>query len=93
MYWLCVNVYCHRVTTQLQLINISYLTCEVENVLDYIHFGSYECLELYLRSAELVDPVVSSYLEDAGRPVIVMRAFPLFFYSFPVKCRYSGLTL
>ena len=24
MYCLCVNVYCHRVTTQLQLINISY---------------------------------------------------------------------
>jgi len=24
MYFLCVNVYCHRVTTQLQLINISY---------------------------------------------------------------------
>jgi len=24
MYYLCVNVYCHRVTTQLQLINISY---------------------------------------------------------------------
>ena len=23
MYCLCVNVYCHRVTTQLQLINIS----------------------------------------------------------------------
>jgi hypothetical protein len=25
MYCLCVNVYCHRVTTQLQLINISYI--------------------------------------------------------------------
>ena len=25
MYFLCVNVYCHRVTTQLQLINISML--------------------------------------------------------------------
>jgi len=24
MYCLCVNVYCHRVTTQLQLINVSY---------------------------------------------------------------------
>jgi hypothetical protein len=24
VYFLCVNVYCHRVTTQLQLINISY---------------------------------------------------------------------
>ena len=24
MYCLCVNVYCHRMTTQLQLINISY---------------------------------------------------------------------
>ena len=24
MYCLCVNVYCHRVTTQLQLTNISY---------------------------------------------------------------------
>jgi len=24
MYCLCVNVYCHRLTTQLQLINISY---------------------------------------------------------------------
>jgi hypothetical protein len=24
MYCLCVNVYCHRVTTQLQIINISY---------------------------------------------------------------------
>jgi len=26
MYCLCVNVYCHQVTTQLQLINISYHT-------------------------------------------------------------------
>ena len=26
MYCLCVNVYCHRVTTQLQLTNISYIT-------------------------------------------------------------------
>jgi len=26
MYCLCVNVYCHRVTTQLQLINISYIS-------------------------------------------------------------------
>ena len=25
MYCLCVNVYCHRVTTQLQLTNISYI--------------------------------------------------------------------
>jgi hypothetical protein len=25
MYCLCVNVYCHRMTTQLQLINISYI--------------------------------------------------------------------
>jgi len=25
MYCLCVNVYCYRVTTQLQLINISYI--------------------------------------------------------------------
>jgi hypothetical protein len=25
VYCLCVNVYCHRVTTQLQLINISYI--------------------------------------------------------------------
>jgi hypothetical protein len=25
MHCLCVNVYCHRVTTQLQLINISYI--------------------------------------------------------------------
>ena len=25
MYYLCVNVYCHRVTTQLQLTNISYI--------------------------------------------------------------------
>jgi hypothetical protein len=27
MYCLCANVYCHRVTTQLQLINISYIIC------------------------------------------------------------------
>jgi hypothetical protein len=26
MYCLCVNVYCNRVTTQLQLINISYIS-------------------------------------------------------------------
>jgi hypothetical protein len=26
MYCLCVNVYCHRVTTQLQLTNISYIS-------------------------------------------------------------------
>jgi hypothetical protein len=29
MYCLCVNVYCHRMTTQLQLINISYQTRSV----------------------------------------------------------------
>ena len=27
MYFLCVNLYCHRVTTQLQLTNISYHIC------------------------------------------------------------------
>ena len=27
MYCLCVNVYCHRLTTQLQLINVSYHSC------------------------------------------------------------------
>ena len=30
MYCLCVNVYCHRVTTQLQLTNISYHIPEEE---------------------------------------------------------------
>jgi hypothetical protein len=40
MYCLCVNVYCHRVTTQLQLMNISY------------HIG---IESFYLRSALLWD--------------------------------------
>ena len=29
MYCLCVNVYCHRVTTQLQLTNIPYIICRI----------------------------------------------------------------
>ena len=30
MYCLCVNVYCHRVTTQMQFINISYIISSAE---------------------------------------------------------------
>jgi hypothetical protein len=33
MYCLCVNVYCHRVTTQLQLINISYTIFQIKFLL------------------------------------------------------------
>jgi hypothetical protein len=39
MYCLCVNVYCHRVTTQLQLINISYsVLIFVEKIYKMQHF-------------------------------------------------------
>jgi hypothetical protein len=34
MYCSCLNVYCNRVTTQLQLINISYHKIAVDNNLD-----------------------------------------------------------
>ena len=33
MYCLCVNVYCHRVTTQLQLTNISYHMSPLTNII------------------------------------------------------------
>ena len=39
MYCLCVNVYCHRVTTQLQLTNISY----------HINVQSVKCRQRYFR--------------------------------------------
>ena len=38
MYCLCVNVYCHRVTTQLQLTNISY------HIISYHIINSASCL-------------------------------------------------
>ena len=41
MYCLCVNVYCHRVTTQLQLTNISYH-------ISYLSFS--DCNYLYVRA-------------------------------------------
>jgi len=44
MYCLCVNVYCHRVTTQVQLINISfpvfYLDCALTRSSTTDHDGS-----------------------------------------------------
>jgi len=38
MLFLCVNVYCHRVTTQLQLINIIIINCLSVGVYIYIYF-------------------------------------------------------
>ena len=53
MYCLCVNVYCHRVATQLQLINISYH-------ISYVTQGSLtKCQELYKNSLT-IQPVCSS---------------------------------
>jgi hypothetical protein len=43
MYCLCVNVYCHRVTTRLQLINISYHIIIPGNVLKLLHIRIYFC--------------------------------------------------
>jgi len=40
MYCLCVNVYCHRMETQLQLINISYLIFTVLTLLLSVLYGS-----------------------------------------------------
>jgi len=40
VYCLCVNVYCHRVTTQLQLINISY---HIDNEYYQKYLGISEC--------------------------------------------------
>jgi hypothetical protein len=43
------------------------------------YLGSYECLELYLRSVERVIAVFSLYLEYVGGgAVIVIQASPLF---------------
>jgi hypothetical protein len=48
MYCLCVNVYCHRVTTQLLLINISFRTKKFK----YIGFKGQKIIRL---------PEVSNY--------------------------------
>jgi len=44
MLFLCVNVYCHRVTTQLQLINIIIIT----NRDRYINIG-YEPVNIFFK--------------------------------------------
>jgi hypothetical protein len=40
VYCLCVNVYCHRVTTQLQLINISHHTNSLRRFRDILSVPS-----------------------------------------------------
>ena len=53
MYCLCVNVYCHRVTTQLQLINISY------HIISYsiLHFRSIDMHRRYITCNSAVFPI------------------------------------
>jgi len=50
MYCLCVNVYCHRVTTQLQLINISY-----NNIIVYkIYTVNYQYIMLQVVTIQII---------------------------------------
>ena len=44
MYCLCLNVYCHRVTTQLQLTNISYHIITDNNLLCFDFLTLYLCV-------------------------------------------------
>jgi len=71
MYCLCVNVYCHRVTTQLQLINISYITLNryssdnghvILCLVRFIHFteGTYMSLEVNLTGEVAVTRISKS---------------------------------
>jgi hypothetical protein len=46
MYRLCVNVYCHRVTTQLQLINISHIISN--HIIYYIIYHVMSCHIIYI---------------------------------------------
>jgi hypothetical protein len=53
MYCLCVNVHCHRVTTQLQLINISKRKERNRSILEYNFAVSYNyvrCLMITFRN-------------------------------------------
>ena len=54
MLFLCVNVYCHRVTTQLQLINIIIIIIIIINSEVYFLFGlrSKKCIN-YIASFEV----------------------------------------
>jgi hypothetical protein len=69
MYCLCVNVYCHRVTTQLQLINISYLNkrigCERRAWVALCWY--YQCTDLALLGQRSAD---SSYQEQKHKQIL-----------------------
>jgi len=75
MFYLCVNVYCHRVTTKLQLINISY---HIKNSNDTI--GN--------RTRDL--PACSAVPQPTAPPRIVICVvrllFVLFYVLFVCKC-------
>ena len=68
MYCLCVNVYCHRVTTQLQLTNISY------------HIIIHSCF-FFARSRSLVSlqkQIKTPFFQTDLPPLIYFRYSPCF---------------
>jgi len=74
MYCLCVNVYCHRVTTKLQLTNISY------------HIISYHIISYHIISYHILFPSVPPYQSaayiyllpmHATRPAHIMFLYPI----------------
>jgi hypothetical protein len=77
MYCLCVNVYCHRVTTRLQLINISYHVKICRPALRLSCFSSvlqYKCWNNIsaLNYAMAASPVQLVYLIVIRRSIILV---------------------
>jgi len=69
MYFLCVNVYCHRVTTPLQLINVSYHNfCRVLNVMCFL-LGKSPASEFYM-------PTFRNTLFRLHRRVGILHTYP-----------------
>ena len=63
MYCLCVNVYCHRVTTQLQLTNISYIISKWSVTIWFMNGLRNEAKKI--EKAEKSYSVCSSFVVDA----------------------------
>jgi len=81
MYCLCVNVYCHRLTTQLQLINISY-------ILSYLIIRL-PCSFLSFKANVRVKLVKTGHGPHSSTLVVicvVLLLFVLFYVLFVCKC-------
>jgi hypothetical protein len=80
VYCLCVNVYCHRVTTQLQLINIYHIIYHIS-----YHTISYHSVPYHIISYHIISYIISYHTV----PYYIITSYHIsyHFMSCHISCR------